>query len=669
MLNTNNIKKVRRVLRAYNGSQTPIIKPITRLDLLKPQTISTMPKLNFNQGFEQRNLTYWDQNANDGKGGIAFTDPNNWITLPQPVEPYQPVKDKTTGTTVNNTEESDVKSEFSNNISNWLTTAGVLTGSKSMVNIGQAGQAALSISNQIRNLKGLKGIDKTAGIGGIAGTAADAGRNLLFSGVHDDDSHLTSGLNNTYDAVSSSLMGFSPIGTIVGGAMKVGGFVGDALSSMGVGTDQMTTADQVLDSNFMKLTPIGLVNAIGAKRTQNFSADKSTIEQVGNSYGGSVDKINNAVSKAGKKYGLFSSGSRRRANRQIDTARGQQNTMAGIASEATDRASMAANMSDINHLAYGFNLNGGYDQRYLRAAKFGTKLQRIKKLNLSSYKTGGSINGAINVETREIEWKPIITEPIEQFEEGGKIDSIEWVPIITLQDGGAVEKWDFNTWFNSIPSDYRAPQYDYKMAFDVLDKELLQNHAKDPNQFHLPSVSGKEDKEGRIPFLKLGKRDTNKEVNMEFTEFYEHDQGKDFRNKYDVIYQGDRYYYIPKKFKSGGKMEELEAPDIEDTNQKNIIPEGALHARKHHMENDENITKKGIPVIDDDGEQQAEIEREEIIFTLEVTKKLEELYAKGSDEAAIEAGKLLVKEILFNTDDRVGLISTLKQGGIIDGIS
>jgi hypothetical protein len=29
----------------------------------------------------------------------------------------------------------------------------------------------------------------------------------------------------------------------------------------------------------------------------------------------------------------------------------------------------------------------------------------------------------------------------------------------------------------------------------------------------------------------------------------------------------------------------------------NVIPAGALHARLHHMENDEHITKKGIPVV------------------------------------------------------------------------
>lgn len=73
------------------------------------------------------------------------------------------------------------------------------------------------------------------------------------------------------------------------------------------------------------------------------------------------------------------------------------------------------------------------------------------------------------------------------------------------------------------------------------------------------------------------------------------------------------------------------------------------------MENADNLTKKGIPVVSEkeggDLEQQAEIEREEIIFRLEVTKKLEELSKDGSDEAAIEAGKLLTEEILNNTID------------------
>lgn len=111
----------------------------------------------------------------------------------------------------------------------------------------------------------------------------------------------------------------------------------------------------------------------------------------------------------------------------------------------------------------------------------------------------------------------------------------------------------------------------------------------------------------------------------------------------------------PIKFQKGGQM--------------NVIPEGNLHARLHHMENADELTKKGIPVVDKEGNQQAEIELNEIIFNLEVTKKLEELEKKyrsedstqkEKDEAAIEAGKLLAKEIIENTDDRTGLIESVQ---------
>lgn len=129
-------------------------------------------------------------------------------------------------------------------------------------------------------------------------------------------------------------------------------------------------------------------------------------------------------------------------------------------------------------------------------------------------------------------------------------------------------------------------------------------------------------------------------------------------------------------FKPGGKIEkQLDAPEVGESSQKNLIPEGALHKNKHHMENADGLTKKGIPVVTDDHQQQAEIECNEIIFNREVTKKLEELYReyykedtaqKRKDELAIEAGKLLTREIMLNTDDRTGLIDTLKSGGTLD---
>lgn len=92
----------------------------------------------------------------------------------------------------------------------------------------------------------------------------------------------------------------------------------------------------------------------------------------------------------------------------------------------------------------------------------------------------------------------------------------------------------------------------------------------------------------------------------------------------------------------------------------NIIPEGARHSRLNHLDevhdDFEDVTKKGIPVVtpteDGDLEQVAEVECGEIIFSKSVTEKLEELMKDGSDEAAIEAGKLLVREIIKNTDDK-----------------
>ena len=165
------------------------------------------------------------------------------------------------------------------------------------------------------------------------------------------------------------------------------------------------------------------------------------------------------------------------------------------------------------------------------------------------------------------------------------------------------------------------------------------------------------------PDIKL-KWEPQIELNWELPEFKE-------GGNIDII---EELEWIP-EFKSGGKTEKFDIPEIEETNQKNVIPEGALHKNKHHIEHADGLTKKGIPVIDGDGEQQAEIEHSEIIFTLEVTKKLEEYYQifyseessnKEKEQAALDAGKLLVYQILENTEDRTGLIESCKQGGTLN---
>lgn len=99
-----------------------------------------------------------------------------------------------------------------------------------------------------------------------------------------------------------------------------------------------------------------------------------------------------------------------------------------------------------------------------------------------------------------------------------------------------------------------------------------------------------------------------------------------------------------------------------------VIPSGALHKNKHRIEElvpelSGAITTKGIPVIsqEEGGEitQHAEVEKEEIIIEITLSKKLEKLWQDGSEDAMIEAGRLLSIEIMENTADHAGITDKL----------
>lgn len=350
------------------------------------------------------------------------------------------------------------------------------------------------------------GLFSKANIGNTMSKAGDYADMIGSFIPKKEQSALTTGLNQGYDAAANMISSVPGVGTIVGGAMKIGGMLSDGLTALGVGTDQMTTTDKILDSKFMKLTPMGLVNAFGAKKADTIYKDNETWEQQGSAYGGSMAKVDDALTKSGKKYGAFSGKARRKANAQIAEAKRQQNLVSDINQEAQD-AFAASNYSGIglrNELA----LSGGY--RNMAVGRNGMKI----------------------------------------------LD--------------AESQW----------------------AREVLTKA---------------KIRPKEKLEEQSP-----------------------------------------------KFAEGGKV--------------NVIPDGALHAHKHHLEDIspeyEQVTSKGIPVVtEEEGgklKQHAEIERNEIIFRLEVTKKLEELMKDGSDDAAIEAGKLLAHEIINNTVDNTGLMEVVE---------
>ena len=125
----------------------------------------------------------------------------------------------------------------------------------------------------------------------------------------------------------------------------------------------------------------------------------------------------------------------------------------------------------------------------------------------------------------------------------------------------------------------------------------------------------------------------------------------------------------PVTIKQGFSILKNESKKLEDGGTiPNLIPSGALHARLNHYEGElgDAVTSKGIPVVtmDEGGEllQHAEIERNELIFNKDVTSKLEEMHKKlkdGDESVLIEAGKLLVHEILENTTDNTGLLNEI----------
>lgn len=439
-----------------------------------------------------------------------------------------------------------------------------------------------------------------------------------------EQSALTTGLNQGYDAAANMISSVPGVGTIVGGAMKIGGMLSDGLTALGVGTDQMTTTDKILDSKFMKLTPMGLVNAFGAKKADTIYKDNETWEQQGSAYGGSMAKVDDALTKSGKKYGAFSGKARRKANAQIAEAKRQQNLVSDINQEAQD-AFAASNYSGIglrNELA----LSGGYR-------------------NMAVGRNGMKILDAESQWAREVLNK---AREANKLQKGGKVDGIT----------GAAPKITFESWYETVPSDRNdTTSYNLRRAFELAPKEELEawrtSSVEDlrNGKNHLNSVY-LNPKTGIYEFMKAKNHPTLK-YELEWYNSKDPEAIK-FRNAYDLDMSGDYYKYVPKKFAEGGTV--------------NVIPDGALHAHKHHLEDIspeyEQVTSKGIPVVtEEEGgklKQHAEIERNEIIFRLEVTKKLEELMKDGSDDAAIEAGKLLAHEIINNTVDNTGLMEVVE---------
>ena len=443
--------------------------------------------------------------------------------------------------------------------------------------------------------------------------------------------------------------------TLVGGIMKGGALLGKGVNALGGGTDGMTTTDAILGSSFLNLTPIGLVNGFGGKKTDTITKDNEVFSQVGSSYTGSESTVNDALQKSGKKYGLLSSRARKRANEEIAEAKRQQNIISDIAEESTDRFNIRNSMAAINGNRRGFNMYGGYNQSAIRVGRHGMSIELLEKARTIIKAQQG---------TKTLDPFQVYLQSLPENQR----DSTNY---------RVKDYWIFNGRPSNFEEAKRKGMFVEQEDFDDTGKSLGKSWhsftvAENPNT-------------GELEFMKSSSHPTiQKEL-----DWYNSDDGKYFRSQYELVKTEPYYKYVKRKIpikqetpqhKNGGSIIELisettislvdplNIPEFQNGGSINVIPDGALHARKHNM-NLDGITEKGIPVVSekDDGkiEQQAEIEKEEVIFRLEVTQKLEELEKKyyseeasqkEKDEYALEAGKLITEELLYNTKDNAGLL-------------
>ena len=491
------------------------------------------------------------------------------------------------------------------------------TAIKAAKNIKDATEAGKAL--QAAKAAKLTNVANLAGIGASIADTALFGNQIPteYQGVKGG---ITQGLDTAYDAIEAGVSVIPGIGTLAGAIMAGNKLLGHGVKAMGGGTDGMTTTDAILGSAFLQATPIGMINGFGGKSTSAFTKDTDIFANIGGSYLGSNALADEVEPYAGKKFGWFSSSSQKKYENKIQEMIRQQNILRNISNESERVKTLQQTMTGTEAQSLNNLLNGGY--RNITFSKKGGILDSFKdKLD----------RARIIIETK----KTIIIEPVEKEEETKNV-----IPEGALHANLHHMDLD-NVTKKGVPvidneGDQQAEIERDEIIFRLEVTKLIEEFKKDGSD---------------EAAIKAGKLLTE-----------------------EILYNTEDRTGLLEKFKQGGEIQTTEKRtklnydfELKQGGSLNVIPDGALHARLHHMDID-NITKKGIPVIDNNEKQQAEIELNEIIFRLEVTKKLEDLKRKHGDyeyskkekeEVELEAGKLLVDEILYNTDDRTGLIKTI----------
>lgn len=494
--------------------------------------------------------------------------------------------------------------------------------------------------------------------GGTVGQAINVGTSLIANAVGNrtyegKEGHITQGMDAAYDTVQSAISNIPGWGQAAGMIMGANKMLNNVMSKIGGGTDGVTKTDAILGSAF--LAPIGWINGFGGKTANTYTRNQELDTNTNGGFQGFLTTQNQTEIGAGKKYGLFSRGTMNKQNKLTEFTQNMKHTVSGIVDANTINTLAAQGSTPFVANQQSVDIGGGVQQ--MRAARQGMKFEDLASVRraLSLYRVGGLIGKYRDGKTIKKDDEDLRLaklkgeEPISYMNDG--------TPLYMKGDGtiGPISEPGKDNLFQLIED----------------SNANFAKRLKDPNRkaIKLPDgtwgnfkLAWSEDETGVIVYPEIQEIDgelvdlsNDRDAAWEsaikrgdYVYFPSKEAAEWFTTHYKEYYKG--FDEEPESFKQGGKV--------------NVIPEGALHARLHHLGeidetlNEKNITTKGIPVItqEEGGEiiQHAEIEREEIIFNIDVTNKLEKLRKEDTDESAIEAGKLLVDEIMNNTIDNTG---------------
>ena len=590
-----------------------------------------------------------------------------------------------------------VGSQVSQNIAKGAKIfSGFNVGNIAGIGLGAA-QAAMKQKSEYGGEKGK--ITSTIDTIDAAGTAALS----AIPGVGQALALLKTGLDTGFKALNNA--GYGTDGMTTTDALLGSNLIGEALLPL-----------SLVNGKFGKTTTT--LNP----RTFQENQDLAKVES---SYSNTVKQGIDAWNKQGKKYGMLSHGAYKKANRLVNMYGIANEALLDMVNEnKIDEARIQAN--GLGNIQYNQDLQGGLNPRTL-VAKEGAKLEPqeseiesiVPEMEIKSivpkFQEGAKLepqeSEIVVVYPSEDDMKGIIgkrwpaikntseyhiyRDPEFTSEKTGK-GSIEYIrqPEIKYENGFILKNPNetptivFNPDTNTIDDiqldaihHFRYADSKYQQVLKPFEDYLLQNKKgdvfwnselgdifRDAKQKD-SSFSDFIDKnineayiaqgiDGVIRDLlapdKLRKKSENDSDKFKYQPKEDADKQWLFDDTSRQLFQNIKDYLEtgelkPQQFKNGGEL--------------NIIPEGALHKNLHHMENDENITKKGIPVVSEDENgkivQNAEVERSEIVLRLSLTQKLEKMLKKYNsdisqkekDDVATKAGQILVDELLNKTID------------------